>query len=184
MASAAARRVVRAPGRLVANPTNLAAAFPYGGTELGSTKGLTVRPFAGVFPLTAWELGGAPIEYLHRGAAWGCSGFLRGADDDAIAAIFPNHAAGAVTQHQVVSEPGSVAAGHRLSNVSLKLLFVPRDSTRAPAWILYRAIPMLEEQAELEYAVEDEFGIPAVFMGIPDTTGRTFVHGRIEDLSL
>lgn len=184
MAASAARRVVRAPGRLVQNPTSLAAAYPYGGTELGGTKGLLVRPFSGVYPITAWELGGDPIEYLNRGAAWGCSGFLRGADDDAIAAIFPNSAAGAVTQHRVVSEPGSVAAGHRLSDSSLKLLFVPRDPIRAPAWILYRAVPMLEEQAELEFSTEDEFGLPVVFMGIRDTSGRTIKWGRIEDLAL
>jgi hypothetical protein len=184
MATQAARRVLRVPGRLVSTPTNLSAAYPYGGTELGGTNGLTVRCFAGVFPLTAWELGGVPIEYLHRGSAWGVAGFLRGADDDAMSAIFPNSANGAVTQHTLVTEPGSVAAGHRLSPFGLKLLFVPRDIARAPAWLLYRAIPMLEDQAELDFATQKEFGIPALFMGIPDTSGRDIQIGRLEDLSL
>ena len=38
MASGDVSKVLRAPGRLVVNPSNLAAAYPYGGVEVGKTK--------------------------------------------------------------------------------------------------------------------------------------------------
>lgn len=185
MATPAARRLLRAPGRLVANPTSLATTFPYGGTALGGSKAVILKCYAGHYPVTACELGGEPVEYLERGEIWGCQAFLRGFDDDAVAAVFPNTAAGTTTQHRVISGPGSTAKpGYRVSARSLVLLFVPDDPTRANAWLLYRACPMAGEPTDIQQSAKEEYGFDARFMGIRDTSARHVAIGRLEDLSL
>lgn len=184
MATPSPRRLLFAPGRLVANPSSLATTFPYGGTALGSSRAVILKSYGAYYPVTAAELGGEPVEYLERAAVWGCQAFLRGQDDDAIAALFPNTAAGTTTQHRVISEPGSNKAGFRVSARSLVLLFVPDDLTRADAWLLYRALPLLSEPTEIHQSAKEEYGFPALFMGIRDSSARVLSQGRIEDLSL
>jgi hypothetical protein len=184
MATPAARRLLRAPGRLVAGPSSLSGSFPYGGTALGASRAVILKSYGAYYPVTAAELGGEPVEYLERGEIWGCQAFMRGADDDALAALFPNTAAGATTQHKVVSGPGTNKAGFRVSARSVVLLFVPDDITRAPAWILYRACPMPAEPTDIQQSAKEEYGFDARFMGIRDTSSRVIAIGRLEDLSL
>ena len=184
MSASDSSRVAYAPGSLVVGPTNLSAAFPHGGTLIGGTNGCALQCFTGYYPVTAWEEGGAPVEFIHRGAAWGVGAFLREWDDDALAACFPNTAVGAVSQHRVVSEPGTRAPGHRLSALAVKLLFVPDDPKRAPAWILYKAVPMPKEGTDMLFRHDAELGLEVAFAGILDASRRVIAIGRIEDLSL
>lgn len=184
MAAGSNARVLRVPGRICANPTTTSGSFPYGGTALGKTRGLTVQNLAGFFPITAWELGGAPVEYLHRGEAWMAHGFLWSWDNDAVALVWPNSAVGAITQHRRIVGPGTVKPGHRLSALSAKILFVPDDLTRAPAWILRKAVPMPKEGSSFVFDRDEDFGLEVAFMGIPDAQGDTFECGRFEDISL
>lgn len=181
-----ARTLLRAPGRLAFGCTSLATAWPHGGTGLGNVKGIELRNYSVYFTVTAEEYAGDPVEFLQRGTSWGIGAFCRGADDDLLARLFPNSAAGTVTQHRRVTEPGSaVKAGMRMSTGQGNLVFTPYDTDRIQTVVLYRAVPLVEEQAALvKLAVAEDYGTPALFMGIRDNSGRVIDWGRKEDLSL
>ena len=67
MATARVRDILRIPGRLVINPTNLNSAFPHGGTELGLTRDAEMRFGITTSLVTAEEWGQAPVEAVYTG---------------------------------------------------------------------------------------------------------------------
>src|SRR5688500_3826453 len=107
MATANVRNILRLRGRLCFNPTNLATAFPHGGTALGLTR-------SGVFHLgmktvlnEAEEWGGIVSKAWYAGEKPFLAAVLREFDNDAIGAVFPNTGAGTVTGDKVISlSPG------------------------------------------------------------------------------
>lgn len=184
MGLSATPTVIRSPGRLVINPTDLTAAFPYGGTELGSVRQVTHLRFGADYALTAEEFGFEPVEYNQHGEIHGVSAFCRGFDDDVISALFPNTAAGTTSQHQVVTWPGTNRAGTWRSAVGVKLLFAPFNPIDVDAIILYRGIPMDEDSARTPLAWQEEYGFPVTFMGIRDASGNGGQMGRLADLTV
>ena len=188
------RTIRRVPGRLAYGCTDLTAAWPHGGTGLGAVRGIMLRRYSASFPVTIEAYGGIPVEYLEAGEAWGIAARVRTDDDDAISTLFPNTAVGTTTQHRVVSAPGTVKAGAWASAREVVLVFTPEGATHAqsatapdveaPFVILYRALPMLAEQAEIAFHRTDDLGIPALFMGIPHSTKGTLKWGRRRDLTL
>ena len=85
---------------------------------------------------------------------------------------------------QPIATGTTYRAGRLVSERSVVLLFVPLDVARHPATILYRALPMLKESAELSLHLAASLEIGAVFAGIRDSSGRVIAQGRLEDLSL
>ena len=79
----------RVRGKLVANPTSLAGAYPYGGTELGAVRDMEFR--VGVFsvPVRGSEFG-VTIDRLRTGEFGVFAAFMRGWDIGMISTIFPN----------------------------------------------------------------------------------------------
>jgi hypothetical protein len=74
----------------------------------------------------------------------------------------------------------------RLSDRSVKLVFTPDDWHRTPAWILYRALPLLDVARRMGYDRDEELGVPFVFAAIPDTTSDLNVgeDGFMHDLQV
>lgn len=183
MTLSATPTLIRAPGRLVISPTDLTAAFPYGGTELGSVRQVTWTRFSVDFAIIAEEFG-MPVEYNQAGEAWGISAFMRGQDDDFVSTLFPNASAGTVSQHQGYTWPGTNKAGSWRSADGVKLLFAPFNTTDVNAIILYRGIPLQEDAARMALDWGDEFGVPVVFMGILDTGGNGGQWRRLKDITV
>lgn len=176
-------KALRNRGRLCINPGNLAAEFPHGGTDLGLIRACSVR-FGHTYTLIkAEEWGNEVVEGIDEGEAIALACLLRGADDNALNTVYPNTAVGATSKHRVIEGPGSNRAGALLSARSVVLCFSPDDPNHEMV-LLYKALPMLDETAELALSTTDEFETAAVFTGIRDGSGRLYKVGRKVDLSL
>lgn len=188
MATANIGDVLKLPGRLCANPTDLSLAFPHGGTALGLTRAAEFRFGIQTSLVTAEEWGQQPVEAVYTGdvAVFGC--VLREWDDDAIGAVFPNTGTGDISGNRTilgrVDGVGVNRAGYLFSSQSLVLLFSPRSVDRHPMVLIRKALPMPDETAMIQASLAQEFGIGVVFQAIPDATDRTYDIGKREDLTL
>lgn len=171
MSTRAVGKVLRAPGRLSIDPTDpdLSGAFPYGGTALGYSIEVTKRVQTDHFTIIAEEFGGAPVEMLERGEFHLVAGFFSAWDPDVVSTLFPNTRTGLRQNNPVIQHQhnGTRRAGMRLSDRAVKLVFTPDDPNRNPAWIVYRALPMVDVARRLGYDRDEELGVPFVFAGIP-----------------
>lgn len=189
---AAVRRV---PCRLSFGCTNLALAWPHGGTGMGAVREPILKRFSAAFPVPLEAFGGAPAEYLEPGAAWGVGGRIRTIDDDAIGKAFPNTSAGATTQRKLVTDgPSStVRAGNWMSGREFVLVLTPEGATHAksatqpdvdaPFVVLYRALPVMGDPLEIAFNRTDDLGILFAFMGLPHATRGTMAWGKRADLA-
>lgn len=181
MAAADPTLVWRAPGALYLNPTNLVAP-PYGGTALGLVHAYDLRPITREDPVVAEEYGGETTETVFLGRDWRLVATIRAWDNDALAALPWTTAAG-LSGKRVVTEPGTHIAGDLGTAKAGKLLFAARDS-RAPSFVLYRAIPQLEESARLRFEITNELNIPVVWRALRGAGGNSVQIGVLGDLTL
>lgn len=188
MATADLNQCLQAPGRLVINPTDLSAAYPYGGTELGAVHQIGVRRTAGSFDVIASEYGGAVVETIQGGENWVLGAYLRDFDNDAIATVFPNTATGTTTKRRGVKHWADAASpvrpGAKGSDRSVKLLFAPYDVDRCRAVYFFRALPRVEEQWEMRLAVDERVEVPVLFVAIPDSTLNVAVVDFLREITL
>ncbi len=186
MATRDVRNVLRVPGRLIMNPTDLSIDAPHGGTELGLVRDAEFRLGIKTSVVTAEEFGVQPIEYVYAGEAAVMAAVLREFDEDAIQAIFPDTAPGmcgpiSTISYDVNDDP---RAGRFLSAQSFSLLFSPRSLDRHPMILLYKVIPLVEESSLLNLSLSEELGIGVMFHCIPDASGRVYSIGHRGDLTL
>jgi hypothetical protein len=188
MAVADVGDVLKLPGRLCINPTDLSLDFPHGGTALGLTRAAEFRFGIQTSIVTAEEWGQQPVEAVYAGASavFGC--VLREWDNDAISAIFPNTGTGTISGDSTilgrVDGVGVNRAGHLFSAQALVLLFSPRSVDRHPMVLVRKALPMPDETAMIQASLAQEFGIGVVFQAIPDSSDRTYDIGARGDLTL
>jgi hypothetical protein len=184
MALANSGDVLRVGGRLCSGPTDLSAAFPHGGTALGMVSEVLFRPNLKRAEITAEEFGGEPVEVVvtSETCVFGC--LLRGIDSDAWNLAFEDTTVGSGSGKPVVDYPGSTRAGALGSSRSAKILWSPDDIQSDPAILLYKAIPILDETAELALSISQEMVVRVVFQGIRDGSGNVYQIGRLEDLTV
>lgn len=181
---ASGSRIIRAPGRIVVGPQNLAADFPYGGVEIGTVRATMLQPLGEPYVVEFEGLGdiGEILEPPHR---YVFATFVRGWDDRAIELLFPDHfERGSATQHALVNVPGERSAGTSDLDHAVVLLFVPDDTIHAPSILLHRAIPDWQDGAQLLWQRSEELGLPLSFECMQDASGRIVQIGRLEDIEL
>lgn len=179
--------ILRVPGRLCYNPTSLTTAYPHGGTGLGVVKTVRVKPYKVYHKITAEEFGSEAIDYVDGGESWILGAILRSFDKDALKLIFPSAVTGTITQEAVVAHPAAdtaIRAGLLMSAKAVKLLFSPDDPARNPFLILYNAIPLIDESAEINLELDSDFTIGMLFAGIRSSAGKVMAMGLKEDLAL
>jgi hypothetical protein len=177
-------RLLRVPGKLVKDPSNLGTTFPYGGTQLGAVEDVVVRPRRSSLEITGEEFGPEVLDVLNLGEAWTLGCLLRGFDADALALAFLSTAAGTSGQ-KVVNYPGSFRAGTLASASSCVLLFAPDDPLLHPAVLFRRALVRLDQSAALTKAIRDEGVLALIANAIRPADGDNAVSwGLLEDLSL
>ena len=184
MAAGNVARIIRAPGNIVVNPTNLAAAYPYGGTEVGKTNQCALQPMGSSFRVEyeGFREAGDILEGDNR-YTFGC--FLRGWDDDAVQKLLAGgYEAGSVTQHSVFHEPGNQVPGESALTRSVILLYVPDDLIHVPAVLIYNGVPDWTEGADLAFQRGDELGIPITLDCLRDSNNNMLRVGRFADLAL
>ncbi len=175
--------IYRSPGRLVANPTNLSAAYPHGGTELGIARDVRFEPHIGVRELMAEEFR-HPVEVITTGIRPILAGVMRTWDDAMMSTLFygtQTDSGGRVgLKYNVVTN----RAGYRLSQKAVVLLFSPTAVNMHKHVLIYNAVPVVDEAYAMKLSLKDELGIPFFFLGIPDSQGRTHAVDLRANLTL
>lgn len=185
MAAGLVSRVMRAPGRLLANPTTSFAttAYPYGAVELGKTNGVILQSFGTPFRIECEGLGEA-TDILEANKQYVFSCFLRGFDDNAVEQILAQgFSAGATTQHAVFGEPGNVPGSSSIGRAVI-IAYIPDDPVNVDGVLVYRGIPDWTDGAELAFQRGSELGIPIAIDCLRDANGNMLKIGRIADLAL
>lgn len=180
------RDLLVVPGRLSFGGTAFTSDYPHSGTALGLTLGIAVKEnthYSAEEVVTAEEFGGEIVEAVQQAEGVVLSCTLTSWDAAALEAAFPNTAVGATTGFRVVTAPGTNRAGARLSARALTpLVFTPDDVDSQPMYVIWRAIPAIDEANELTMQLDEEMGIGLVFVGIRDSQGRLKSHGRRHDV--
>lgn len=185
MAAGSATRVLRAPGRLVVNPSDLTLNYPYGGTEVGLTRLVVLQSFGANYRVETEGLGGEAGDVLESPAHYAFSCFMRGWDDEAVEKFFANNfVQGATSGHAVLREPGNRLGGASALGRAVSLLYVPDDPIHNPSLLIYRGVPDWGDGAELAFQRQEELGIPLAVDCVRGATGKILEVGRLADLSL
>lgn len=185
MASPDPVNVRQIPARVCHSPTDLSTPFPHGGTALGNVRAIVFRPNIKVRTITAQEFGGAVVEAIAGGGAAVLALALRDFDADALALLFgaaAGPAGGTLVTDDVTGD--SARAGRLLSTRAKKLFVSPLAIDQDPGLYLPLAIPCVERTAALAWSWAEEYSTPALFLAVPDATGRTWRHALRGDITL
>lgn len=187
MAAAASASILRVPCRLIASPTDLGAAEPYGGTYLGTTRDNQLYP--GHLWRKIWgEAAGTYKDAIYAGQEVYLRCVMRYPDADMIANVAPKAIASGSSGIRWLFRPEGTTsnrrAGTSMGTLSFKLLLAPRAATAHPMVILYNAVPLIEESAVIPFGWNEEWALAVTFMGTPDSSGRVFDTGQRANLVL
>jgi hypothetical protein len=170
------------PGRLCADPTDLSGAYPFGGVALGATRDHRFRVGRTNHRVEAEEFGRV-TEVVYLGEAAVFVAVMRTLDSDMLARIFAGVTTGASTGRAIVQPADSTdteRAGRRLDG--LKLYFAP-DNDQHHGVLLYRAVPLLEEAAEVTFRLGAEVGLAVAFLATPEASrSKPYAIGPRADL--
>lgn len=185
MSAPRARSALKIYGKLVKDPTDLTAAYPYGGTELGLVGQIAIRPNNTSLPLTAEEWGDQVWDVLDGGTAFLLACTLRGVDGDAYSSVFLDTATGSPSGDKVIRfRADNGRAGTLRSTLAMTLLFVPDSPLRHRAVIVRDAIPVVTADSEIAMNIDEEWVLKVVFHGRPDSSNRVAEIAYIKDLAL
>jgi len=174
----------------VVTPTNLAAAFPYGGEELGLAKFTTLEIGERRSGTIRDEYrGGDPVESFFLGEDWFASATLTQWADDTLASVFTGIASGTGVLPRK-SYDGLTPLPALLSARGKSLLFVPehvvaggdKQAPEALSWIMYRAVPILEKPIPFSAFLSTSLSV--AWEGYRDATGRFGHLASFGDLAL
>jgi len=184
MATPDPTKIIHAPGELVLTPTDLTDTVAAGGTLLGVVAEIIFRPNLLRRDLTAEEFGSEVLDIVEAGEQAVLAVLLRSFDGDAVSTVFKETSTGSGTGDTGIDYPGTLRAGTLGSARGVKLLFLPDSSDEVPAILLYNAIPLVAETAEVQLEMDSELTIPAIFHAARDGTGRVYQFKKMEDMVL
>jgi len=182
MSAPVAQHIDHVPGYLCADPTDLSAAFPHGGTALGVCRDQRFRPGTRHFPVVAEEFGQV-VEGVYVGQSGVFVAVMRQLDDDMLLKMFRGAAAGTSGRTLVGADETDDADRAGIAPTPVVLYFSPLSDTQ-PGIILYRAVPLVDQAAEINGRLDDDVGTAVMFLATPDDQGRSYAIGLRGDLSL
>lgn len=187
MATSDPAMILRVPGQICVDPTDLSTAFPHGGTALGVVSRLGWEPRIIYDEIVAQEWGGVVSKVVYAGESPMFYGILRSWDNDLMQILFRQTAAGTVSgsttpgnRHLIgnpdsgTPRPGTLVAGR-------KIVFSPMSPNEHPFLILYNAKPKIDVAARMELSIAREWGVPFALVCTPDATGRLYHCGLRDD---
>lgn len=183
--------ILRQPGRFVVNPSDLSAAFPHGGTYLGSVRNGCAIEFPMPFvPLVHFsEAGTRPYGDFFRG--WGeilIFAEIRQWNNDNLQLLFPGMTVVKSSGERAIQIPGALAVGP-VSGQEVTLLYVPFDTTGEDRTVLMRHVQPGLEAMTMELALLSETTLPVTFRMRDDPSPSVaaesrLVIGKLSDLEL
>lgn len=187
MSAPAASAIDRGPGTLIITPTNLSAASPYGGTQLGAARSFEIDFLDDEILVPGEEWRGATTEAIEvqRGLIFYC--LMRSFDASGLATIFPNTSTGSSTGTKGIDGgvQSTVRSGHLRSTRAVKLLFAADDASKRSV-LIYKAMPIILPGHRTQFTILGESAIGMAWHALPDTanSGRTYQIKRLADLAL
>lgn len=183
MSLADVQRLIRLPGRLIASPTDVSLAFPYGGTALGLHQGGHFVPKRTYRDIRAQEWG-QTVASLIVGEDFYLGAILRGFDPSAVALFFgsetsPSSPPSGETYAARTSRIGSYVA-------DVPVLHIPLDVT-AQAVYFPRGIPQIEAAARINLQLTSDAETAVIFKCgamAPGGSAPPWQIGVLEDLDL
>lgn len=172
-------------GRLAYNVSDLSAAWPHGGTQLGLVRSAEVR-FGSFLRLTQEETN-SPSDVIFLGDQLELRVMSSGWDSSARAVIFPN-----LSSNNPIFPGSTIRPGGKLSAI-VNLLFAPFD-TAAPAVLLRAAraipnpgIPLGPRgggSTLIRGTTKKYLDIEVAFVGCPDGSDNVGIVAPIASISL
>lgn len=179
-------RELYVPGRLVWNPMDLTAAYPYGGTALGRSTGPVVLVGEDVDETFEYEAEGArPVFTLDLGSVWSVGVTIRGLDPDALARVITGTvtASGAAgTDQAIITETTMQHVG--AEKATGKLMLAADFPVQHKSLICYAAVPTLAPDHQIRFRRSEELGVGLSFLLQPDAARRVFQLALIEEMTL
>lgn len=169
-------------GKLIATPTDLTIASPYGGTVMGAMRQVRLimpRPMHQV----QREEKRDTAEKIRGGMRVWLRGFVRQWDRSAILAMLPDAALDADGKPLISCPGASLRAGALGTAVATKIIFAADDPVNNPSILIYSAIPEILADG-IDFSAIAEGTIFAEWEGIEDSLGRLFQVGYIARMSL
>jgi hypothetical protein len=143
-----------------------------------------VQPFYSQYQIYAEEFG-TVCETILTGSQYILAATLRTDDDDATATAFPNTATGSSSQKKIIKEdPDTTYYGTLGSARAIKILATPNNPLTHPAVLFLNAVPLPDEQAQMDLDFKAEFLKPIIFRALPSDSGIPIQIGLLEDLVL
>lgn len=171
-------RMQRAEGRLVWNPTDLSAAFPFGGTDLGRCVDKVLRFQRNYRDVTAEEFGGDIQTTVELGGPTVFACMVMGVVDNAYDLVMTSANGDTYKVFSNTETPGGEVSGQ-------PLLFYPNDPTNHEALLVHHALPTMPPDAAQRFAIDERLGLPLLFRCARDPeTDKVYDLGIFGDLSL
>lgn len=183
MSAGAASQTRWEGGRIVVGPTNLTAAYPYGGTEVGLVGQCRFRPVKQILTNTAEELGGTVVEAAIGGDAAVMSMNARGWNKDMITNL-PGGSAGPGSTGRLRGDVATSGVRSGVFLTGMKVLHVPDDRTNGIFTLLRSAVVHTDATAVAEKSYSREFGTPIVLIATPPSGGIAWEQGKKGELTL
>ena len=187
MATSDVSSILRVPGRLCVDPTDLSTAFPHGGTALGVVSRIAWEPRISYDEVVAQEWGGVTSKVVYAGESPMLYGILRSWDNDLMQILCRQTGAGSVSgsgtpgNRYLIGNPDSGTPRPGTLIAGRKIVFSPLSPDVHEFLILYNAKPKLDVAARMELSVSRELGIPFALICTPDATGRLYHAGLRDD---
>ena len=164
--------IMRVPGLLFWNPTNLSAEATWG-TKLGYTDtGVTLEPVGDFLPIKREEYGNRTEDVFYAGNSPQLVCVLQSWNTTAIERCFPGMG-GTLT----VSSPGAYRPGKMISRSNTApLLFVPDDTTNNPCLLLQKACPRQANGIKIRFSHTDRIFLSIVFHAL--TKSNSYSDGQ------
>ena len=168
-------------GRLAYGCSNLATAWPHGGTGLGLIGDVFL------FPQRQWkaldmEETNSAHEVLWLGGNLVVAATMMGWDEDAAAFATPNTAT--TSSRTVIEWPGSDVTAGAPTTTYTNVVFTPHDTTNGKGFVIYKAAPVPDLNQELAFSAGRFLTVPFVLIALQDGSDRLGKMGRFSDLSL
>ena len=183
----ALHNVGRLSAALEGQTFNFSSAYPHGGTALGLVRDVQLRRTEGRELIVAEEFGVEVVDELYTGEAWLLAFALRGYDNDAVGALFPNTSTGSKAKRKGIVYPGdTVSPGTLKAASAVSVLFTPDDAANHPAVYLPNAIPEISEELEVNLGRSSEWLMTCGFRALRAgaTAGKAIQIQLLEDLAL
>ena len=178
MAAPDPNNVLRIGGRVSLDPSNFSAAWPYGGTALGTA-------FSAAFAINSdsCEIDRVgreePHDILYRGESPRLSAVFSEWSDD-LTDLFPNAKTGGSGSKMLSG--GQIRAGALLSAKAAVILFSPFDETQFGFIALHRALPVLDLTGDIRLGFTEHALYQVTWVGIAAANGKTYSMGLKADV--